>query len=146
VSRASRLIERARGDSVDAQAARYLVVGAVTAAIYAILTVAFHAGLGAPIAAAIVAAYICAVSVHFVLQRRVVFAARGFVLSTRQQVGRYIGIGAVQLPLTFGGILVLNRWVGISQTVAYLLVSAAITASTFLFLRSRVFHGESASR
>lgn len=137
----ARLRGRLGGDRLDAQALRYLTVGAVVAAVYFGLTLLFHAVAGLRIEPAVAIAYVVAVTLHFQLQRHVVFR-RGdaYALSVRQQVGRYVAIGVVQLTLTFLGIAAVTRVTGLSQSVAYLLVTAVITVTTFLVLRARVFH------
>ena len=56
---------------------------------------------GVPIEVAIPIAYVLAVTLHFNLQRHFVFRhVDEFALSTRQQIGRYVVIGAIQYPIT----------------------------------------------
>lgn len=130
------------GDSLDAQAVRYVAVGAFVALVYTGLTIALTLLLLIPIEAAIAIAYTIAVTIHFLLQRTVVFShVRDFALSWRRQAAAYVVIGLVQWALTSLGIVLLARWLGWPQIPAYLLTTAVVTVATFFVLRQRVFHG-----
>src|SRR5689334_11729391 len=83
------------------QGIRYALAGGTVAITYIGLTLLFSGPVGLPIQVAIPIGYVLAVSLHFLLQRRFVFADREqFALSGGAQVRRYVVIGAVQYAVT----------------------------------------------
>jgi putative flippase GtrA len=120
---------------------RFALVGATVACVYVGLTLLLSGPLGIAIEIAILVAYVLAVILHFLLQRYVVFRGTGeFALSVRAQVLRYVLIGIVQYSLTAAATNLLPGPLDLSEQVVYVLTVIVISAMTFLFLRSRVFH------
>ena len=123
-----------------AEALRW-AVSAVVAVVYAGLTLLLAGPVGLDIQVAIPSAYATAVALHFSLQRWFVFrSARSYALAMHHQMGRYVVIGACQYALTAVGTAILPSKLGVSEAGAYLVPVAAISAATFVILRSRVFH------
>ena len=80
---------------------RYAIAGATVAGTYLAIPLGLGWLFAVPIEVAIPIAYVLAVSLHFMLQRHFVFRhVETFALTTRQQIGRYIAMGAVQYPTT----------------------------------------------
>ena len=128
-------------DALSGQALRFAVVGATVAGVYVGLTLLLSGPLGIAIEIAILVAYVLAVILHFLLQRHVVFRGTGeFALSVRAQVRRYVVIGLVQYTLTAAATNLLPGPLNLSEQVVYVLTVIVISAMTFLFLRTRVFH------
>ena len=135
------LLRRVLAPGAQGQAVRYVIAGATVAAVYVGATLLLSGPAGAPIQAAIPVAYVTAVSLHFVLQRFFVFAdAKAFALAVHHQIGRYVAIGAVQYAITAASTALLPPALGLSERVVYVGAVAAISAMTFIFLRTRVFH------
>lgn len=120
---------------------RYAVAGATVAAVYPGTPLALTALLGAPIEVVIPIAYVTAVCLHFTLQRHFVFRhVPSFALSTRDQIARYVALGAVQYPTAAIATAVLPGALGVSPRLIYVCTAIAISALCFLVLRTHVFH------
>ncbi len=126
-------------------AIRYAVAGGLVALWYIGATLALRDLAGLPIQAAIPIAYVTAMVLHFVLQRTFVFAHQEeFHLSADQQAGRYVLIALVQYSITATATALLPDLLGLDERIVYVGCVLTISASTFLFLRSRVFHAPTA--
>ena len=122
-------------------ATRYALAALVVAGVYIGLTLALSGPGGLPIQFVIPFALATAVAVHFVLQRRFVFGDRSsFALSVAEQARAYAVMVPIQYGLTALGTAVLPGLLGTTEQVAYVATVAIISATTFLILRSRVFH------
>jgi len=132
------------GDQLTASLVRYGISGLVVAAVYLSIPLVLNTIAAVPVEVSIPVAYVAAATVHFNLQRRFVFrhVAR-FALSTRQQIGRYLGMAAVQYPVTAVLTAVLPPVLGISQRVAFVGVALAWSLCVFVLLRTRIFHPSS---
>ncbi len=120
---------------------RYGLAGATVAAVYLAIPLVLNGGFGIAIQIVIPIAYVLAVSLHFTLQRRFVFRhVEQFALSTRQQIGRYAAIGAVQYPTTALGTALLPGVLGVSERAVFVGMTVAISVTFFLLLRTHVFH------
>jgi putative flippase GtrA len=120
---------------------RYAIAGATVAGTYLAIPIGLGVLFAVPIQVAIPIAYVLAVSLHFVLQRHFVFRhVEAFALSTRQQIGRYIAMGAVQYPTTALATALLPGVLGVGERVTFVAVTLVISASCFLVLRSHIFH------
>jgi putative flippase GtrA len=119
---------------------RYAMTGAVVGLVYIGTPVVLNSGAGVAIELAIPIAYVLAVSLHFNLQRHFVFRHVEFALSRRQQVGRYLLIGAVQYPTTAIATAVLPHVLGLSQRATYVVVTLTMSLVFFLLLRAHIFH------
>lgn len=117
------------------------MAGATVAAFYLAVPLLLNGLLGIPIEVAILIAYILAVTLHFNLQRHFVFRqVDAFALSVRQQIGRYLIIGAIQYPTTALATAVLPGLLGVSERVVFVAVTIVMSLTFFLLLRGHVFH------
>jgi putative flippase GtrA len=122
-------------------ASRYGLAGLVVGAVYVGLTLVLSGPAGLPIQFVIPFSLAVAVAVHFALQRRFVFVDRSsFALSGAEQARRYLVIVAIQYVVTAAATAILPELLGTTEQLAYLGTVAVISLTTFLFLRSRVFH------
>jgi putative flippase GtrA len=122
-------------------ATRYGLAGVLVATTYVGLTLALSGPGGLPIQVVIPVALAAAVALHFVLQRRFVFVDRTtFALSRAEQARRYLVIVAIQYAITAAATAVLPELLGTTEQVVYVATVVAISVTTFLFLRARVFH------
>lgn len=113
-----------------------LAVQAVYTAVMAITLLA--AGLDRQVALAI--AYLCALAVHFVLNRQFVFArAEGYVLGPSSHGVRYLAMAAVVYVVTAAGLEMVPEAIGVSPFVAWLLITGTIGALNFVMLDRLVF-------
>jgi putative flippase GtrA len=120
---------------------RFAITGSIVALVYIGTPVFLNGGAGVPIEVAIPIAYVLAVSLHFNLQRRFVFRhVAEFALSRRQQIGRYLMVGAVQYPTTAIATAVLPKVLGLSQRVTYVVVTLTMSLFFFVLLRTVIFH------
>jgi putative flippase GtrA len=120
---------------------RYGMTGVIVAMVYIGTPVVLNGLAGLPIQAVIPIAYVLAVSLHFTLQRYFVFRhVDEFALTKRQQIGRYISIGAVQYPTTAVATALIPHVIGISARAAYVLVVLTMSFAVFLVLRTHIFH------
>jgi putative flippase GtrA len=123
-------------------AIRYGIAGATVAGVYLAIPLVLNGVFGVEIQIAIPIAYVLAVSLHFNLQRLFVFRhVESFALSTRQQIGRYVAIGAIQYPTTALATALLPGALGVSERVMFVITTLFISVTFFLVLRGHVFHG-----
>ncbi len=124
---------------------RYGMAGATVGVIYLAVPLVLNGPAGLPIAIAIAIAYVMAVTLHFNLQRHFVFRhVDEFALSARQQVGRYLVIGAIQYPTTALATALLPRALGVSPRLVFVVVTLVMSITFFLLLRGHVFHPDGA--
>jgi putative flippase GtrA len=120
---------------------RYCTAGATVAAVYLSIPIVLGAALDVPIQVAIPVAYIVAVSLHFTLQRHFVFGhVTSFALTAREQIARYVAIGAVQYPTTALASAFFPGLLGVSEPVVFVCTTLVVSTTFFLLLRSHVFH------
>lgn len=120
------------------QALRYLVSGGVIWLVYTGLTLLLE-WWGMSIYLAVVIAYVVAVSLHFVLQRVVVWARDEYALSVREQVVRYVALGLVQLAVTFAALAVIPGATGLPAQVVFVVITAVNTLASFVLMRQAIF-------
>ena len=122
-------------------ATRYGLAAILVATTYVGLTLALSGPADLPIQLVIPVALTVAVGLHFVLQRRFVFVDRtSFALSRAEQARRYVVLVAIQYAITAAATAVLPEVLGTTEQVVYVATVIAISATSFLFLRARVFH------
>ncbi len=120
---------------------RYAIAGGCVAVVYLSVPLLAHDVLGVPIEVAIPIAYLLALTLQFNLQRHFVFHhIDEFALSTRQQIGRYAMIAAIQYPTTALATAFAPGWLHISSDAAFLIITGTISLTAFLLLRGHVFH------
>ena len=126
-------------------AIRYGIAGGCVAAVYLGVPLLLNGVLGLWIEIAIPIGYALAICLHFNLQRRFVFRhVDEFALTTRQQIGRYVAIAAVQYPSTALAEAFLPKALGINERVTFVIITIAISVTFFLVLRGHVFHPDAA--
>ena len=139
VERLGSLRERLRGDDATAQFARYVVVGVVSSALYAVLFIALS-GISDQVAnlAGAIASTLLANEMH----RRLTFHAGGQVswFTAQWEGGGLAGIGLVATSLALAGV---HGVIGDVGTGVQLCLIAAVTGAIglvrFVALRSWVF-------
>ena len=136
-----RSIRALLGHELTGPLIRYGIAGGCVALVYLGVPLLLHDVVGVPIEVAIPIAYVLALTLHFNLQRHFVFRhIDEFALSTRQQIGRYAMIAAVQYPTTALATAFLPGLLHISSDAAFLIISLSISLTAFLMLRGHVFH------
>jgi putative flippase GtrA len=122
-------------------ATRYGLAGVVVFASYVGVTLLLAGPAGLPIQLVIPFSLAIAGAVHFMLQRRFVFADRDtFALTGGAQARRYVVIIAIQYAFTAAATAVLPGVLAVSEQVVYVGAVCIVSATTFLFMRARVFH------
>jgi putative flippase GtrA len=136
-----RSIRALLGHELTGPLIRYGIAGGCVALVYLGVPLLLHDVVGLPIEAAIPIAYALALMLHFNLQRHFVFRhVDEFALTTRQQIGRYAMIAAVQYPTTALATALLPHLLHISADAAFLIITLSISLTAFLLLRGHVFH------
>jgi putative flippase GtrA len=136
-----RSIRALLGHPLAGPTVRYGLAGLLVAGTYLGTTLLLNGVIGVPIQIAIPVAYVLAICLHFNLQRHFVFRhVDVFALNVRQQIGRYVMIGAVQYPLTALATAFLPGLLGVSERVMFVIITLLIALCTFLVLRMHVFH------
>jgi putative flippase GtrA len=120
---------------------RYGLVGVLTFSLYIGLTLVLSGPVGIHIQVAIPIAYVCALAVHFSLQRWFVWAHHEeYALASHVQAGRYLLVALAQYLFTALMTAILPSALGVSAQVVYVVSAIAAAGVTFLALRFAVFH------
>jgi putative flippase GtrA len=120
---------------------RYGIAGGAVGGVYLSIPLILDGVFSVPIEVAIPIAYVLAVSLHFTLQRTFVWRhVDQFALSTREQVARYLVIGAIQYPMTALSTAVLPGLLSVSERVVFVGTTLVVSITFFLVLRTHVFH------
>lgn len=124
-----------------AQATRYVIATGTTTLLYVGLTLGLSGLSGAPIQIAIPIAYVTAVVINFILQRRFVFPhGEEFALPVYHQARYFVLVGLFIVGFSIAATTVLPPLLGISEQVAYLGTVVVTPLVTFTVLRTWVFH------
>jgi putative flippase GtrA len=124
-----------------AQGGRYALAGSMVAVVYFTITTIMRAVVGAPWPLAVAVGYVIATSLHFTLQRILVFRHKeGFALSVREQLPRFAALVVCQYAVTISAMAVLPHLLGLPSLLVYFGVAGAITVVSFVILRTRLFH------
>jgi putative flippase GtrA len=84
----------------------------------------------------VAAGYLVATTVHFFLQRTVVFrSAHGFELSITEQAVRFAALVVCQYAVTVGAMSVLPDLLGAPELAIYLAVAVVVAGLSFIVLR-----------
>lgn len=111
------------------------------AVLYFAVTTVLRTAFDAPWWFAVAAGYAIATTVHFTLQRTVVFRSEhGFELSLAEQVPRFVAIVVCQYVVTVGAMAVLPDLLGLPSLLVYFGVAGVVTVATFVLLRTQLFH------
>jgi putative flippase GtrA len=126
---------------------RYVIVGAGVAVVYVATTLVGTHVVGLAFQVALAIGFTVAITTHFLAQRFFVWRHEPpFALSASHQAARYLLITAVQYGLTALSTSILPDALGVPTTIVYLATAACLTLTTFVLLRTRVFHAEPAPR
>jgi putative flippase GtrA len=132
---------RSPGLGIIGQVVRFGLAGALVAGVYIVSTLLLAHVAALPFQVALALGFALALATHFALQRLFVWVDdAGFALSLDRQAGRYLAIALTQYALTAAATALLPGAIGASTDVVYLAVTAVLSASNFLLLRSHVFH------
>lgn len=132
---------RPPGLGIIGQVVRFGLSGAIVAAVYVVSTLLLAHVAELPFQLALGLGFALALATHFALQRLFVWVNdAGFALSLDRQAGRYLAIALTQYALTAAATALLPDAVGASTDVVYLAVTACLSVSNFLLMRSHVFH------
>jgi putative flippase GtrA len=137
---------RSPDSGIVGQGVRYILVGLFVSFVYFATTTVLAYVFAIPFQLALGIGYATGISVHFTLQRFFVWMYHTqFVLGVRGQMGRYLLLAAFQYAVTVISTLLLPGALGVPVIAVYLAIAPTLTAISFLFLRSRVFHAMDAS-
>lgn len=120
--------------SLRADATRFLLAGAFITVLYLSVTTGLRLS-GAPWWLAIAIGYAIATSTHFVLHRRFVFRKPQFQLGLEQQLPRFVLFVFCQYAVTATAMTLLP-----DSLIVFFGVAAAVTAASFVILRTKLFH------
>jgi putative flippase GtrA len=133
-----------RREDLVGQSVRFASAGGLVACTYVAITTGLSQLAHVPFQLALAIGLVCAVSLHFALQR--LFVWRGdadYALSVHGQLWRYLAIVAVQYGLTASATAILPTALGVPVIAVYLVVTALITVGNFVIFRGRIFHPSS---
>ncbi len=110
--------------------------------VYLTITTVLSQLVGLPFEVALAIGFVCALGLHFTLQRLFVWVHDdGFALPFQNQVRRYLLMAGTQYGLTAAATAVLPSVLGVSTEIVYLVTSAIVTVTGFLIMRFIIFHG-----
>jgi putative flippase GtrA len=126
------------------QGIRFALTGGLVAIVYLTTTTVLADVVGLPFQAALVIGFCLAISVHFTLQRRFVWASdTEFALGMSHQVVRYLVVAGCQYGITAASTLLLPKALGLPTTVVYLATALLLVAVNFVVFRNGIFHARS---
>jgi putative flippase GtrA len=127
-------------DSLYGRAVRFVIAGGAMSIFYLGLT-SILAVIGVPFQAALIVSFLCAVALHFTLQRLFVWSQHGkYALPLRQQLKRYLPLVSVQYVTTAVATAILPSWMGLPVLAVYIGITLLYSLFNFLFFRARIFH------
>jgi len=137
----ARVTELRKSGSLGPVVVRYALGGGTSAAVYIGLTLLLSGPGQINIQIAIPVAYVCALVVHFSLQRWFVWAHHEeYALAPHVQAGRYLLVAFAQYAFTAVCTAVLPPILGVSEQVVYVVCALLAAGLAFLALRFAVFH------
>jgi putative flippase GtrA len=126
-----------------AQFVRFALTGALVAAVYFAVTTALIVS-GTPAQLAVRLAYVCAIALHFTINRRFVFSSSsGYAFHLSSQGGRYLLVAVSAYGLTALVVALAGR-ADFPELLVALATPVAFTAFNFFVLRSWVFRSATA--
>ena len=119
--------------------ARFGVSGSVVAVVNAIVMVGLLV-VGVPAQVALATSYVCAVCLHFALNRQYVFTSyAGYSLQLTSQGVRYLAIAVCSYLLTSFAVAVLPGMLAAPMLAVYFATSISLALVSFVLLRAWVF-------
>jgi putative flippase GtrA len=133
---------RSPQSGLTGQLVRFGLTGGLVTVVYLLVTTVLSQVLGLPFQVALAIGFLCAISLHFTLQRLFVWVHEdGFALPFRHQVGRYLLMAGAQYGCTVASTAVLPGVLGVDTEIVYLATMAVVTTTGFLVMRFVIFHG-----
>lgn len=110
--------------------------------LYLTVTTVLSQVVGLPFELALIIGFLCALLLHFTLQRLFVWVhSDGFALQVSHQVRRYLLMAGTQYGVTALSTAVLPHALGIATELVYLGTMVVVTSTGFLVMRFIIFHG-----
>jgi putative flippase GtrA len=123
------------------QIVRFGLAGGLVTLLYLTVTTTLSQLLGFPFEIALTIGFVCALLLHFTLQRLFVWShSDGFALPMRHQVRRYLVMAGTQYGCTAASTAVLPGAIGAPTELVYLATMAVVTTMGFLVMRFIIFH------
>jgi putative flippase GtrA len=120
---------------------RFVFTGAIVAVVHVSVMVVLVGVLDAPVQPSLVAAYCAAVSLHFAMNRNLVFASDGgYALHLSAQGVRYLALALASYAITAASLAVLPGALDLPVLVVYLATIASVSVLNFVVMQSLVFH------
>jgi putative flippase GtrA len=139
--RVSERIIALRTSTLAGQGVRFVAAGGFVSLVYIATTSLLAEVIGLPFELALAIGFAVAITTHFTLQRVFVWThEHGYALSLRSQVTRYLIVAGIQYGITAAITATVPHAIGVSTEIVYLFAAALLTLTTFIVLRSRVFH------
>lgn len=127
------------------QLVRWGLAGGLVALLYLTVTTLLSQLAGLPFELALAIGFVCALMLHFTLQREFVWMHEaGFALRMGPQVRRYLLMAGTQYGITAASTALLPSALGVATELVYLATMAIVTTAGFLLMRFAIFHGSPA--
>ena len=124
---------------------RFAFTGSVVAIVHVGIMTTLVGLLDAPVQLSLLIAYCVAITLHFTLNRNLVFATdAGFALHLSTQGVRYLGLALFSYVTTAISLAVLPDALGLPVLVVYLGTIACVSAINFALLQGLIFHSREA--
>jgi putative flippase GtrA len=124
------------------QLVRFGLAGGLVTLLYLTVTTVLSQVVGLPFELALIIGFVCALLLHFTLQRLFVWVhSDGFALRVSHQVRRYLLMAGTQYGVTALSTAVLPHALGIATELVYLGTMVVVTSTGFLVMRFIIFHG-----
>jgi putative flippase GtrA len=125
------------------QGVRFVVAGGLVALIYLGITTGLADAAGVPFQLALAVGFATAICAHFCLQRFFVWVhERGYALSLRAQMSRYLMLVVVQYGSTAAVTTLLPRLLHLSATAVYIPWTLFVSGVNFVVFGTGIFHPE----
>ena len=126
----------------EARGIRFILAGGIVAIVSLTTTITLADGVGLPFQLALVLAIIVAVTLHFTLQRFLVWRTHeAFVHAFHQQLWRFLAVVGTQYVITAAITATVPALLGVPVTAVYFGTLVAVAASNFFVFR-RIFRSD----
>lgn len=123
------------------QGIRFVLVGALVALIYLLVTTVLATVPGVPFQVALTIGFLTAMTVHFTLQRVFVWVSSvGFALPVYHQAWRYLTVAVTQYVITSAATMLLPGVLGLDTETVYVGTVMTIAIANFVLFRHGIFH------
>jgi putative flippase GtrA len=132
-----------RNPGLPSRATRFAAAGGIVALTYVACTTLLATVVGLPFQLSLATGFAVALTLHFSLQRRFVWAHDdGYALPVHHQAARYTTVAIAQYLITVAATSTLPSVVGVSTTIIYLATTAIVSIVNFVLFRVAIFHPE----